>query len=84
MNIIPTTHMALVRARRDMEKAFRDSDWSAIKEWDHFLTAQLNQAFDDPNRDHSLLARELNTILSLYSDLTRAMPDQMHQDWANG
>lgn len=82
-SIIPTSHMALVRARRNMEKSFQQNDWSAIKDWDLFLSTQLNQAFDDPKRDHNLLAKELSTILALYSDLTRAMPEQIDQDSAN-
>lgn len=81
MNIIPATHMALVRARRDMEKAFHKNDWNAIKDWDQFLSAQLNQAFDDPNRDRKLLAKELGAILALYSEMSKALPEETAQKW---
>lgn len=81
MNVIPTTHLALVRARKQMEAAFLRSDWDAVKEWDGRLSHQLNNAFDDDRRDHSLLVGELEKILGLYSSMTRSLPDATAQQW---
>lgn len=75
MNVIPTSHMALVRARKQMEQAFDHSDWAKMKEWDSLLSHQLNLAFDDDNRDHKLLVGELERILGLYSAMTRCLPE---------
>lgn len=81
MNIIPTSHMALVRARKKMESAFDLNDWAAVKEWDTLLSHQLNQAFDDVDRDHALLVGELEKILGLYSSMTRCLPDVTAEQW---
>lgn len=81
MNVVPTSHMALVRARKQMEQAFQRNEWSAVREWDTLLSYQLNQAFDDENRDHALLAGELEKILGLYSSMTRTLPEATAQQW---
>lgn len=81
MNVIPTTHMALVRARKQMEAAFMRSDWDAVKHWDGLLSNQLNEAFDDDHRDHSLLVGELEKILGLYSSMTRSLPEATARQW---
>lgn len=75
MNVIPATHLTLIRARKSMEKAFKDGDWDAVKDQDVFLSAQLAQAFDDPERNHRMLADELSKVLGLYSRLTIEMPE---------
>lgn len=81
MNVIPTSHLTLVRARKKMEAAFECSDWDGIREWDKLLSHQLNLAFDDTNRDHSLLVKELEKILSLYSSMTQVLPDAVCEQW---
>ena len=81
MNVIPTSHMALVRARKSMERAFNANDWVGVKEWDTILSQQLNQAFDDDYRDHALLVGELEKILSLYSSMTRSLPEATAEQW---
>lgn len=81
MNVIPTSHIALVRARKQMEQAFQRNDWATVKEWDTLLSHQLNQAFDDDNRDHALLVGELEKILGLYSSMTRSLPEATADQW---
>ena len=81
MNVIPTSHMALVRARKKMEKAFEQDDWAAVKEWDVLVSEQLNQAFDDAHRDHGLLVGELEKILGLYSSMTQRLPEATAEQW---
>jgi hypothetical protein len=81
MNVIPISHIALVRARKSMERAYRNNDWVAVREWDAELSQQLNQAFDDTGRDHALLVSELEKILALYSALTRALPEATVEQW---
>jgi hypothetical protein len=81
MSLVPATHISLVRTRREMEKAFLSSDWESVKDWDHLLTFQLNQAFDDPSRDHKMLVGELEKVLALYSDMVRNLPEATAQAW---
>lgn len=81
MNLVPVSHISLVRTRREMEKAFSSADWDAVKDWDQLLTFQLNQAFDDPARDHKMLVGELEKVLALYSDMVRNLPDATAHAW---
>lgn len=81
MSLVPVSHLSLVRARREMEKAFLASDWEAVKDWDQLLTFQLNRAFDDPARDHKMLVGELEKVLALYSEMVRELPDATMQAW---
>lgn len=81
MNIVPTSHMALVRARKNMQSAFESQDWVAVKEWDARVSHQLNQAFDDDLRDHKRLVGELEKILALYSSMTLCLPDATADQW---
>ena len=81
MNLVPVSHLSLVRTRREMEKSFLGADWEAVKDWDQLLAFQLNQAFDDPDRDHKMLVGELEKVLALYSDMVRSLPDATVQDW---
>ncbi len=81
MSIIPVSHMALVRARREMEKSYLTDDWHAVKDWDQLLAVQLTQAFDDPQRDHKMLVGELEKILGLYSQMVRDLPAATAETW---
>lgn len=81
MTIIPSTHLALVRARRQMEVSYNEGDWHAVKDWDQFISALLNQAFDDPDRNHNMLAKELEKILNLYGVMVKTLPDQAVTEW---
>lgn len=81
MSVIATTHMNLIRARRQMETAFMENDWERVKEWDQLLTAQLNSAFDDPHRDNDLLVKELEKILGLYADMVESLPPSINEPW---
>lgn len=81
MNVVSVSHLNLLRARKQMEKAFRKQDWDAVKEWDVLLTHQLTQAFDDPQRDNQVLVEELESILGLYATMVSALPDAATQDW---
>jgi hypothetical protein len=81
MNVIPISHLALVRARKNMEKAFDSGDWDAVRKWDSVISQELNEAFDDSRRDHALLASELEKILGLYSLMTRCLPEATAEQW---
>lgn len=74
MNVIPISYVSLVRARKDLERAFEQEDWERVAECDEFLGAVLTQAFDDPARDHSLLTTELDKILRLYGQMVCEIP----------
>lgn len=81
MKVISVTHLGLVRARKGMAKAYENGDWQAIKDYDQLLAAMLNQAFDDPHRDHCRLAKELERVLSLYGSIVRQLPDAAIEEW---
>ncbi len=81
MSVVSLTHMNLLRARKQMEKAFMEQDWDAVKDWDMLLTTQLTRAFDDPTRDNQLLVEELETILALYARMVSALPDAATRSW---
>lgn len=81
MSIVPVSHLSLVRTRREMEKSFSNADWEAVKDWDQLLAFQLNQAFDDPARDHKMLVGELEKVLALYSDMVRSLPEATVENW---
>jgi hypothetical protein len=75
MNIVPVSQLNLARARREMEKSYNSGDWQAVQGWDQLVAQELNQAFDDPARDHKMLASELEKILSLYSQMMHRLPE---------
>ncbi len=81
MNIVPATYLTLVRARKEMQRAFDAGDWDGIRDSDDFLLVQLQQAFDDPEKDSELLAKELSTVLDLYSRMVESMPQDTVQQW---
>lgn len=81
MQVIPVSHLNLVRVRREMEKLYLASDWEAIKDLDPMLSSQLNAAFDDPNRMHTKLVSELEKILALYGSMVRKLPEKVACDW---
>lgn len=81
MSVISAAHLNLVRARREMQNAFKQQDWEAVKDWDQLLSVQLSHAFDDPQRDHNLLVSELQKVLALYGQMVHALPDAAVAQW---
>lgn len=81
MSVVSISHLNLLRARKQMEKAFQQNDWDAVKEWDVLLTHQLTQAFDDPARDNRLLVDELEHILGLYAKMVSVLPEAATGNW---
>jgi hypothetical protein len=81
MNIVPVSQLNLARARREMEKSYNSGDWQAVQDWDQLVALQLSQAFDDPARDHKMLASELEKILTLYSQMVRRLPEVTADNW---
>ncbi len=81
MKVIPVTYLALIRARKEMSGAYARSDWHAVQEWDQLVAEALSQAFDDPQRDHRLLSKELEHILALYGEMVKEMPNEAVVEW---
>ncbi len=79
MSVISASHFSLVRARRELEKAYDVEDWSAVKQWDQDLGRMLNAAFDDEGRDTRALVNELEKVLALYAEIVLSMPDKSVQ-----
>ncbi|WNO07940.1 hypothetical protein [Teredinibacter sp. KSP-S5-2] len=76
MSVISASHFSLVRARRELEKAYDCEDWEAVRQWDQDLGVMLNRAFDDEDRDTRALVGELEKVLSLYATIVSSMPEK--------
>ncbi len=74
MPVVAVSHVALVRARRELEKAYQANDWEKVRACDKQLGQQLNLAFADEHRDASFLIKELEGVLGLYARMVTALP----------
>lgn len=81
MSVVALSFLNLLRVRKQMEVAFQNNDWDAVKDIDVLLTHQLTAAFDDPNRDAEPLFKELELILALYARMVSALPLSATQSW---
>lgn len=81
MSVVTVSQMNLMRTRRQMREAFLAQDWDTVQQWDQLLAVQLNKAFDDPERDNTLLIKELEHILGLYADMVESLPDEVSAAW---
>lgn len=81
MSVVALSYVNLVRTRRELERAYLNDDWDAIKDWDVLLAEHLNAAFDDPDRDNNNLVQELENILGLYSSMVDELPQSTAQQW---
>lgn len=76
MSIIVASQFALKRARKQLENAFRQGNWQAVRESDIELGKLLNKACDEKSRDTRALISELESILTLYADMVAVLPEQ--------
>lgn len=83
MKLVSASLVNVKRARREMERAFVQGDWEAVKRWDALVGEGLDQAFDDPSRDNVSLVDELEKILGLYAQIVIGLPEQTAQQWLN-
>lgn len=83
MSVVNASQFALRRARRELEKAFNQSNWEDVRHWDVELGQSLNAAFDDENRDTSALVSELEKILGTYARLVERMPNDASNSVGN-
>ncbi len=81
MKIITASLVSVMRARREMERAFAQGDWNLVKTWDKKVGEYLDAAFDDPDRDNRILVDELEKILKLYGDMVTHLPEEAAQQW---
>lgn len=76
MSIVVASQFALKRARRQLENAFNQGNWQAVRESDIELGKLLNKTFDEKSLDARALVSELETILTLYADMVAMLPEQ--------
>lgn len=76
MSVVNASQFALIRARRELQKAFDQSNWESVRHWDSELGVFLNSAFDDEARDTRALVTELENILATYGKLVESLPGQ--------
>ena len=74
MSVVLSSHVELVRARRELEKAFEAGAWDNVRALDQHLAERLNSAFDDEQRDTRMLLEELEKILHTYSVVVAGLP----------
>ncbi|WP_188151679.1 hypothetical protein [Teredinibacter waterburyi] len=74
-SLVSVTHVALVRARRELDRAFEEGDWERVRYWDAQLGQRLNRAFEDEERDTNGLIEELERVLKLYAQIVSALPE---------
>lgn len=76
MSVVAVSHMALSRARRELEKAYFANDWEKVRACDRQLSHQLNLAFSDEHRNTRALVEELERVLSLYARMVKQLPEE--------
>ena len=81
MSVVNASQFSLMRARKELQKAFQEGDWRAVRQWDLRIGECLNQAFDDDSRDTKALIDELEKILSTYGKMVSSMPPAHAGDW---
>lgn len=74
MSVVAVSHVALARARRELEKAYCADDWDKVKTCDRQLGHLLNLAFADEHRNTRALVEELELVLKLYARMVRTLP----------
>lgn len=77
--LVTAAQFKLARARRSLEKAHSERDWSELRRCDNELADCLNDAFDDKSRDAKSLINELEYILSTYAKIITELPDEAIQ-----
>ena len=81
MSVINASQFSLIRARRELEKAYIKKDWNGVKYWDEKLGEFLDLAFEDEDRDTRVLIDELETILQTYGKVVSSLVDNNKTDW---
>lgn len=77
MAVIPSSHLSLCRARKELMTAFEQQNWGAVGALDTVLGQTLTQAAEDPQRDTAVLLSELGQILKLYRELVTGCQEQV-------
>ena len=75
MSVVVASQFALKRARRNLERAYQQGNWQAVRQSDVELGNLLSSALDDKSRDTTALVEELENILALYADMVSMLPD---------
>lgn len=83
MSLVSHSHVALVRARRELENAFDQSRWDDLKALDKSLGDCLNHAFEDKGRDAVTLVHELERVLGLYASMVESLPHEAKKQLTN-
>lgn len=74
MKLVSATQFALARTRKQLLDAYKSNDWKAVRDVDQLLAHNLNEAFDDKNRDTRALIDELEKIVGLYGEMVSQLP----------
>lgn len=79
MQVIPQSHFKLARAKKSLEKAYASGDWDALREWDSEMAACLSLVFEDEQRDTKALIAELESVLAMYGEILKDLPEETRQ-----
>ena len=69
MTVVACSQFVLSRTRRNMAKAIENKDWRALSILDGQLTAVLDAAFADEQRDAAKILDEMTRLLKLYKQV---------------
>lgn len=75
MSVVAASQFKLVRARKNLEKAYREGNLHDVRYWDNEVAACLDILFDDKDRDAHSLINQLESVLLTYSKIVADLPD---------
>jgi len=83
MKVISESLVHVIRSRRLLAQAYKNSDWVGLKALDKTLCGYLDEAFEDAGKNNHSLIIELEKILALYGDIVASLPEAIADQWFN-
>ncbi len=75
MTVVAASQFRLLRAKKSLEKAYKDGDIEAVRRWDTEVAECLDVLFKDRDRDAHSLISQLESVLMMYSKIVEDLPD---------
>ena len=75
MSLVSPSVFTLKRAHQELEKAFANRDWAAVRHWDKVLADALRASCKEESKDLAAIIGQLEKILNSYARMVSALPD---------
>lgn len=75
MTVVAASQFKLLRAKKNLEKAYKDGDIESVRRWDKEVAECLDVLFNDRDRDAHSLISQLESVLTMYSKIVEDLPD---------